>query len=118
MAARLLILSITLSACLAQLCLPAAWQAFETVYTNSPNPQQENSAFMRFRDMNQQAERFDFMMFQDHSQRQAYQVLNFATGFSYFVEEQMGQPVSCTLQKLNGPMNTECLFTKSEIKRQ
>jgi len=68
---------------------------------------------MRFRDMSQNAERFDFMMFHDHGQREAYQVVNFATGFSYFVEEEMGQPTSCTLQKVNGPMNQECLFTNA-----
>jgi len=83
------------------------------VYTNSPNPRQENAAFMRWRDMTQNAERFDFMQFQNHDQRQAFQVLNFATGFSYFVEESNGNPTSCTLQKLNGPMIQECLFANA-----
>jgi len=64
---------------------------------------------MRWRDMTQNAERFDFMMFQDHNQREAFQILNFANGISYFVQENQGQPVSCTLMKLPGPMNQECL---------
>jgi len=68
---------------------------------------------MRYRDMTQNAERFDIMMFHDHSQRTAFQILNFQTGFSYFVEESMGNPTSCTLQKLPGPMMPECLFTNA-----
>jgi len=111
MSLRVILLCLAAAAVYSQstVCLPTAWQAFETIFTNSPNPQQENVAFMRWRDMTQNAERFDFMMFHDHSQRQAFQILNFANGISYFVEEQAGQPQSCTLMKLPGPMQQECL---------
>jgi len=107
-------IAVTLGSVLSQqLCLPVAWQAFETVYTNNPDPRQDNAAFMRWRDMGQQAERFDFMSFQNHGQREAYQILNFATGFSYFVQESQGQPQTCTLSKLTGPMIQECLFANA-----
>jgi len=115
MSVRIVLLLVAVTAVLSQtqLCLPTAWQAFETIYTNSPNPEQENIAMMRFRDMTQNAERFDFMQFHNHNQRDAYQILDFTNGISYFVQEQNGQPQSCTLQKLSGTMQQECLFSNA-----
>jgi len=116
MSLRIVLLGLFATLALSQstgLCLPTAWQAFETIYTNSPNPQQENVAMMRWRDMTQMAERFDFMLFHNHQQRQAFQILDFNGGISYFVEEQMGNPTSCTLQKLSGTMQQECLFANA-----